>query len=216
MFDVHSIVQTGGILAVTAIIFAESGLLIGFFLPGDTLLLTAGLFAGQGKLPLIPLLICVILAAIVGYQVGYLFGERAGPKLFKRKSGILLREDYIQRTEAYFKKYGAVTIIAARFIAHVRTFVSVIAGAGCMDKRAYLITNVIGAILWGGSITLLGYWLGSSVSNVDRYFFPVLVIGLVLIYIVTLWGLAKSPERRAAFRKGIREDWDYFFHHKDN
>jgi len=216
MFDVHSIVQTGGILAVAAIIFAESGLLIGFFLPGDTLLLTAGLFAGQGKIPLIPLLICVILAAIIGYQVGYLFGKRAGPKLFKRKSGILLREDYIERTEEYFKKYGAATIIAARFIAHVRTFVSVIAGAGRMDKRAYFITNVIGAVLWGGSITLLGYWLGSSVSNVDRYFFPVIVIGLVLIYIVTLWGLAKSPQRRAALRKGIREDWDYFFHHKDN
>jgi membrane-associated protein len=216
MFDVHSIVQTGGILAVAAIIFAESGLLIGFFLPGDTLLLTAGLFAGQGKIPLIPLLVCVIFAAIIGYQVGYLFGERAGPKLFKRKSGILLREDYIQRTEGYFKKYGAVTIIAARFIAHVRTFVSVIAGAGRMDKRSYFITNVIGAVLWGGSITLLGYWLGSSVSNVDRYFFPVIVIGLILIYIVTLWGLAKSPQRRSALRKGIREDWDYFFHHKDN
>lgn len=216
MFDVHSIVQTGGILAVSAIIFAESGLLIGFFLPGDTLLLTAGLFAGQGKLPLIPLLACVILAAIIGYQVGYLFGERAGPKLFRRKSGILLREDYIKRTEEYFKKYGAVTVVAARFIAHVRTFVSVIAGAGRMNKRTYLLTNIIGALLWGGSITLLGYWLGSSVANVDRYFFPVLVIGLILIYIITLWGLAKSPERRAAFRKGVREDWDYFFRHKDN
>lgn len=211
MFDVQNLVQTGGILAVALIIFAESGLLLGFFLPGDTLLLTAGLFSGQHKLPLIPLIISVVLAAIVGYQVGYIFGERAGPKLFKRKSGILLREDYIDKTNDYFKKYGPATIVVARFIAHVRTFVSVIAGAGRMDKRKYFIYNVIGAVLWGGGITLLGYWLGSTVSNVDRYFFPVIIGGLIIIYAATVWGLAKSPSRRAALKKGLKEDFDYFF-----
>jgi membrane-associated protein len=215
VFDVNSIVQTGGILAVAAIIFAESGLLLGFFLPGDTLLLTAGLFAGKGRLPIAWLLISVILAAIIGYEVGYKFGERLGPKLFKRKSGILLREDYIDTTRQYFLKYGAVTIIAARFIAHVRTFVSVIAGAGKMDKRQYFICNVVGAILWGGSITLLGYWLGSRVANIDKYFFPVIIGGLVLIYIITVWGIAKSPARRAALRKGIKEDFDYFIRGKN-
>ena len=215
MFDVHNIVQTGGILAVAAIIFAESGLLIGFFLPGDTLLLTAGLFSGQHKLPLIPLLICVILAAIIGYQVGYLFGKRLGPKLFHRKSGILLREDYIEKTQDYFKKYGPVTIVAARFIAHVRTFVSVIAGAGSMNRRAYFIYNIIGAVLWGGGITMLGYWLGNNFSNIDNYFFPVIIGGLVLIYAATIWGLAKSPSRRAAVKKGIKEDYDYFIRHKN-
>lgn len=215
MFDVHNIVQTGGILAVAAIIFAESGLLIGFFLPGDTLLLTAGLFSGQHKLPLIPLLICVIVAAIIGYQVGYLFGKRLGPKLFHRKSGILLREDYIEKTQDYFKKYGPATIVAARFIAHVRTFVSVIAGAGSMNKRAYFIYNVIGAVLWGGGITMLGYWLGNNFSNIDNYFFPVIIGGLVVIYAATIWGLAKSPSRRAALKKGIKEDYDYFIRHKN-
>jgi membrane-associated protein len=215
MFDVHNIVQTGGILAVAAIIFAESGLLLGFFLPGDTLLLTAGLFAGQGKLPLIPLLISVILAAVIGYQVGYLFGKRLGPKLFHRKSGILLREDYIGKTQDYFEKYGPVTIVAARFIAHVRTFVSVIAGAGSMNKRAYLIFNIIGAVFWGGGITLLGYWLGNSFNNIDNYFFPVIIGGLVVIYAATIWGLAKSPSRRAALKKGIKEDYDYFIRHKN-
>jgi membrane-associated protein len=215
MFDVHNIVQTGGILAVAAIIFAESGLLLGFFLPGDTLLLTAGLFAGQGKLPLLPLLISVILAAIIGYQIGYLFGRRLGPKLFHRKSGILLREDYIEKTQDYFKKYGPVTIVAARFIAHVRTFVSVVAGAGSMNKRAYLIFNVIGAVFWGGGITLLGFWLGNNFNNIDNYFFPVIIGGLVAIYAVTIWGLAKSPSRRTALKKGIKEDFDYFIRHKN-
>jgi membrane-associated protein len=211
MLDAHSIVQTGGILAVSIIIFAESGLLIGFFLPGDTLILTAGLFAGQGKLPLLPLILFVILAAIIGYQVGYIFGERAGPKLFHRKKGILLRKDNIQKIEVFFKKYGPVTIIAARFIAHVRTFVSVIAGAGHMDKRLFLICNVAGAILWGGSITLLGYWLGSEVENIDNYFFPVILGCLGVIYIVTIWGLVKDSGRRASLKKGLKEDWEYFF-----
>lgn len=210
MLDVNTIVQAGGILAVAAIVFAESGLLLGFFLPGDTLLLTAGLFAGKGDLNLFWLLSSVIVAAIVGYQVGYIFGERVGPKMFKRKSGIILREEYIDKTREYFAKYGATTIIAARFIAHVRTFVSVIAGAGKMEKRRYFICNVIGAILWGGSITLLGYWLGSSVPNVDRYFFPVIIGSLVIIYIVAVWGIAKSPSRRRALKKGLKEDFNYF------
>jgi membrane-associated protein len=215
VFDVHNIVQAGGILAVAAIIFAESGLLIGFLLPGDTLLLTAGLFAGQHKIALLPLIFSVIIAAIIGYQVGYVFGERAGPRLFKRKSGILLREDYIRSTNEFFEKYGPVTVVAARFIAHVRTFVSVIAGAGKMDKRAYLTYNIIGAVLWGGGLTLVGYWLGSSIPNIDRYFFPIIIGGLVIIYVVSFWGLAKSPSRRAAVKKGLKEDFDYFIRGKN-
>jgi membrane-associated protein len=216
MFDVHNIIQTGGLLAVGTIIFAESGLLLGFFLPGDTLLLTAGLFAGQGHLSLGWLLVVVFVAAVVGYQVGYEIGERIGPRLFKRKSGILLRKEYIQKTQEYFMNYGAVTIIGARFIAHVRTFVSVIAGAGKMDKRKYLVCNILGALLWGMGITLIGYWLGSSVANIDKYFFPAIIAGLVIIYTLAIWGLAKSPTRRVALKKGLKEDWDYFFRHIDN
>jgi membrane-associated protein len=216
MFDVHNIVQTGGILAVAFIIFAESGLLIGFFLPGDTLLLTAGLFAGQHKLPLPELLTAVILAAVIGYEVGYAFGHRLGPRLFRRRSGILLRKEYINKTQTYFSKYGPVTIIAARFIAHVRTFVSVIAGAGNMNRRKYFVCNVAGAILWAGGITLLGFALGAKVPNIDKYFFPVIIGSLVIIYIVAVWGLIKSPRRRATHKQGLREDWDYFIKHKDN
>jgi membrane-associated protein len=211
MFNVSDIIQAGGLLAVGLIIFAESGLLLGFFLPGDTLLLTAGLFAGQGRLPLGWLLFTVILAAVIGYQVGYGIGQRIGPKLFKRQSGILFREDYIARTRAFLEKYGAATVVLARFIAHVRTFISVIAGAGQMNRRAYLTYNIIGAVLWGGGVTLLGYVLGSQVPNIDRYFFPVIVILLILIYMITLWELAKNSQRRKALAKGLREDWEYFF-----
>jgi len=214
MLDAHTVVQSGGILAIAAVIFAECGLLVGLFLPGDTLLLTAGLFAGQGKLPLLPLLLMIIIAGTAGYETGYLLGQRAGPKVFKRKNGLLLREDYIGQTEEFFKKHGAIAIVVARFIAHVRTLVPVIAGAGSMDRRRFFITNLAGAVLWGSGVTMLGYGLGSQIPNVDKYFFPALVLGLVLIYTVTLWSLAKSPERRKTIRKGLKEDFDYYFRHK--
>lgn len=211
MFNVGDIIQAGGLLAVGLIIFAESGLLLGFFLPGDTLLLTAGLLAGKGKLPLGWLLFTAIISAIIGYQVGYGIGERIGPRLFKRHNGILFREDYVARTRAFLEKYGASTIVLARFVAYVRTFISVIAGAGQMNRRAYFLYNVIGAVLWGGGITLLGYALGSEVPNIDHYFFPVIIALLVLIYLITLWGLAKDSQRRKTLAKGLREDWEYFF-----
>jgi membrane-associated protein len=211
MFDVHSIVQTGGLLAVGLTIFAESGLLLGVFLPGDTLLLTAGLFAGQGKLPLDWLIVTVIVAAVLGYQVGYYIGERAGPRLFKRKDGLLFREEYIARTQKFLKKYGAATLIIARFIAHVRTLVSAVAGAGKMDKRVYLAYNIIGAILWTVTLTLMGYWLGSRIPNIDRYFFPTVIVGLIIIYLFAVWELGKNPQRRQSLRQGLKEDWDYFF-----
>jgi len=214
MLNVNDLIQAGGLLAVGLVIFAESGLLIGFFLPGDTLLLAAGLFASQGKLPLDWLLFTVIISAIIGYQVGYKIGEKAGPKIFRRKGGILFREDYVTRTNAFLSKYGAATVVLARFIAHVRTFVSVIAGAGRMDKQQYLAYNIIGASLWGGGVTILGYILGNTVPNIDRYFLPAILIGLVVIYIVTFWQLAKDPQRRQSFRKGLQEDFDYFFRHK--
>lgn len=216
MLNVNDIIQAGGLLAVGFIIFAESGLLIGFFLPGDTLLLAAGLFASQGKLPLGWLLLTVILAAIIGYQFGYKIGEKAGPKVFKRKGGILFREDYVARTNAFLAKYGGATVVLARFIAHVRTFVSVIAGAGRMDQREFFIYNVLGGTLWGAGVTLLGFLLGNTVPNIDRYFFPAIIAALVIIYIVTFWQLSKNRERRQAFRRGLQEDFDYFFRHKDD
>jgi len=214
MFNTEHIIQAGGLIAIGLIIFAESGLLLGLFLPGDTLLLTAGLFAGQGKLPLFWLLLIVIVSAIVGYEVGYSFGERIGPKVFKRKDGLLLRQDYIEGTQKYFNKYGPMTVVGARFIAHVRTVVSIVAGAGKMNKRAYFIYNVIGALVWGGGLTLIGYWLGSSVSDIDRYFFPVIIVGIIVLYGVVFLGIAKSPSRRAALKKGLKEDWDYYFRHR--
>jgi membrane-associated protein len=211
MFDVNSIIQTGGLLAVAFIVFAESGLLVGFFLPGDSLLLAAGLFAANGRLPIQWLVPIVIVSAILGYEVGYIFGERAGPKIFSRKDGFLFREEYMTRTENFFDKYGAVTVLGARFIAHVRTFVSVIAGASRMDHKKYTFYNILGAILWGGGLTMLSYWLGKSVPNFDRYIIIVVLASLVVLYAFTIWKLAQTPEKRRRLKQGLKEDWNYFF-----
>lgn len=192
-------------------IFAESGLLIGILLPGDSLLLAAGVFAGRGKLPIVWLIILVIIAAIIGYEVGYEFGKKIGPKLFKRKNGFLFREDYIGRTEAFFGKYGPITVVMARFIAHVRTLVSLTAGASGMDRRRYFIYNVTGAVLWGGGLSLVGYWLGSRVPNVDKYILLLVAITLFVLYGFTIWQLTKTPTRRKNLKSGLKEDWNYFF-----
>ncbi len=214
MFDAQHIVETGGLLVVTLMIFAESGLLIGIVLPGDSLLIAAGLLAGRGRLPIEWLVPLVVFAAIVGYEVGYEFGKKIGPSLFKRKDGFLFREEYIGRTEKFFDKYGPITVVLARFIAHVRTLVSLIAGASKMDRRRYFIYNVIGAVLWGAGLTLLGYWLGANVPNIDKYIIPAVLATLLILYGFTLRQLTKTPQRRRNLKKGIREDWNYFFGRK--
>lgn len=211
MFSPEHIVQAGGLLIITLIVFAESGLLIGLLLPGDSLLLAAGVFAGHGKLPIVWLICSIIVAAIIGYEVGYGIGKRIGPRLFKRKDGFLFKEEYIGRTEQFFNKYGLLTIICARFIAHIRTLVPMIAGAANMERREYFIYNVIGAVLWGSSLTLLGYFLGSRVPNIDKYIIASVVITLILLYSITAWHLLKNPQRRKNLRTGLRADWDYFF-----
>ncbi len=142
--DPESIIQSGGVLLVAAIVFAESGLLVGFFLPGDTLLFSAGFFAAQGKLPLGWLLIAIVLAAIIGDNVGYSIGKRTGHKIFKKKDGILFRQEYITRANAFYELHGGKTITLARFVPIVRTFAPVIAGVAHMDRRRFMFFNIIG------------------------------------------------------------------------
>jgi membrane-associated protein len=214
MLNVNDIIQTGGLLIIALMIFAESGILLGIILPGDSLLLAAGVFAGRGKLPIEWLVPMVIAASIVGYEVGYIIGQRIGPKLFKRDDGFLFRKEYVTKLEGFFNKYGPVTLVMARFIPNVRTIVSAVAGASRMDRRKYTTYNVLGAILWGGGVTMLGYWLGNNVPNIDNYIIPVVVIALVLLYAVTLWQLTNSPQRRAKLKKGLKEDYNYFFRQK--
>lgn len=215
MFDVDAIIKAGGLLAITLIVFAESGLLVGIILPGDSLLLAAGVFAGRGHLPLDWLILLIILASIVGYEVGYSFGKKIGPKMFSRKDGFLFKEEYLGRTEKFFNRYGAITLVVGRFVAHVRTLIPLIAGAGSMDRRKFFSFNVIGALLWGGGLTLLGYFLGARVPNIDYYIIPAVIFTLVVLYGFTLWHLLKTPQKRRDLKAGLKQDWNYFFGSKN-
>ena len=163
--DASHIIETFGLLGIMAIIFAECGLLLGFFLPGDTLLFSAGVLVQRETfhepLWLIILLICV--AAIVGNQVGYEIGRRGGPAVFKRPDSRFFRPEYVERTSLFFERYGPPAIVLGRFVPVVRTVITVMAGAGRMNYRTYTIYTVLGGVFWATSVTLLGYFLG----NVD-------------------------------------------------
>lgn len=165
--DPEKLIQTVGLFGVFAVIFAESGLLIGFFLPGDSLLFTAGFFASKPEsipealhLPLLPLMIGCLLAAVIGDQVGYLFGRKAGPAVFNRPDSRFFKQEYVDRAHGYFERYGPKTIVLARFIPIVRTFAPVVAGVGKMVYKTFFRFNVLGGVLWVIGVTLLGYFLG--------------------------------------------------------
>lgn len=214
MFDIEQIVSAGGILLISLIVFAESGLLIGFFLPGDTLLFGAGLAASQGRFSVLALMACVIAAAIIGDNVGYTIGRRAGPRIFKKKDGILFRQEYIQKSEAFYEKHGGKTIILARFTPIVRTFAPVVAGASKMPRERFMLFNVVGGILWGGGMSLLGYFVGGRIPGLDHYIEKV-IIGVMVLSIALAFGhLLKDPKTRSMMWHGIRANLGKLFLNK--
>src|SRR3990167_753205 len=148
MFDINQIIESGGLLLIALIVFAESGLLIGFFLPGDTLLLGAGILASQGSPSIGWLIVVVILAAVVGDNVGYEIGKRTGKRIFHKKDGILFRQEHILLAEKFYERHGGKTIILARFTPFIRTFAPVLAGVGNMPHRRFFFFNVTGGIIW--------------------------------------------------------------------
>lgn len=175
-----------GLAVLLLVVFVESGLLVGFFLPGDSLLFTAGLLINtQDVLPLWLVLLTVPLAAIAGDQVGYLIGRKAGPRIFNRPDSRFFQQEYVHKGYAFFEKYGARTIVIARFVPIVRTFAPVIAGVSRMDYRVFVTYNVIGGVLWGVGVTLLGYFLG-EIQFVADNIEPIilLIIGISLLPIV--------------------------------
>ena len=155
--DPENLLKSFGALGLFLIIFAESGLLIGFFLPGDSLLFTAGLLSSQDKLPALPILLAgCFAAAVVGDQVGYLFGRRVGPSLFNRPDSRIFKQEYVEKAQNYFEEHGSKTIVLARFVPVVRTFAPIVAGVGRMHYRTFVFYNVIGGFLWAVGITALG------------------------------------------------------------
>ena len=176
----ESLIETFGTLGVFAIVFAESGLLVGFFLPGDSLLFTAGLLASRGFSNIAVLMVGCSVAAILGDQVGYVIGRRAGPALFRRPDSRFFHKKNVERARAYFEEHGSKTIILARFVPVVRTFAPVVAGVGEMEYRRFVTFNVIGGLLWGAGVTLAGYLLGSSIHDIDKWLLPI-ILGIAAV-----------------------------------
>ena len=163
------------------IIFAETGLLIGFFLPGDSLLFTAGILASQGNLNIAVIAIGCFLAAVIGDQVGYTIGHRAGPALFRRPDSRIFKQKYVDRTKEFFEKHGPKTILLARFVPIVRTFAPVLAGVGEMNRRTFTTYNVVGGFIWAVGVTVAGYILGEAVGeDIDKYILPIIAVIIVL------------------------------------
>jgi membrane-associated protein len=183
VYNVPALIRAAGHLGLPLIIFAETGLFIGFFLPGDSLLVTAGLFAAKGDLDLGLMLVTLIPAAIVGDAVGYWIGKRTGTALYSRKDSFFFRQEHVRITRAYYEKHGPITIVLARFIPIVRTFAPMVAGVAEMGYTRFATYNVLGGVIWIISTAVGGYWLGSVVPNIEQQI-HYLVAGVIVVSLI--------------------------------
>ena len=186
VYNVPELIRIGGMTGLILVVFSETGLMVGFFLPGDSLLVTAGLFAARGDLDVVWLNVALIAAAIVGDATGYWIGARAGQALYSRPNSFLFRREHLIRTHEFYERHGGKTIVIARFMPIVRTFAPVVAGAAGMTYRRFAAYNVVGGVAWVLSMTLTGYFLGLSIPNVDRH---IHIIVAVVIFLSLLPGL---------------------------
>jgi membrane-associated protein len=196
--SLDDLVRWGGYVVLAAIVFTETGLLIGFFLPGDSLLITAGLVAATGQLNIWWLNAILMVAAVVGDSVGYAIGRRAGPRLFTRPKSLLFNPRHVERTRAFYARYGARTIVIARFVPIVRTFAPVVAGVAPMEYRQFVLYNVVGGVAWVTSMTWAGYLLGQAVPNINDHIHKVVVIVILLSFIPIVVEVVRERRRRSA------------------
>jgi membrane-associated protein len=180
LFNVQGLIEWGGTFLVCLIVFIETGFFVGFFLPGDSLLVTAGVFAAAGNLSLAQLLLLVPLCAIVGDQIGYWIGRKAGQALYRREDSLVFRKRHLERAHEFYEKYGGKTVIMARFMPIVRTFCPPVAGAAMMPYGRYLTFDIFGGILWVGSMILSGYFLGRQDKNIGAHIHYVIAVVIFL------------------------------------
>lgn len=191
------IIQTGGYLGIALVIFAESGILLGIFFPGDSLLFTSGLLAAAGYLSLAPLVVLVIVAAILGDSVGYWFGNKIGPSLFYREESHFFKREYVTRTQQFYEQYGGRAIILARFVPIVRTFAPILAGVGSMRYHRFVAYNAVGAVLWGAGVVMLGYSLGTLFPQSGHYLLPISLL-IIMVSFLPILVRARSSTKNAA------------------
>lgn len=211
--DPEKLIDTFGLLGIFAIVFAESGLLIGFFLPGDSLLFTAGFLASGPSsvpdslhLPLVPLLLGTWIAAVGGDQVGYLFGQRVGPALFRRPESRFFKQQNVDKAQAFFDKHGPKAIVLARFVPIVRTFTPITAGVSRMEYRTFVKFNVIGGTIWAFGVTLLGYYLGQVEVVEENLEIAIMIVVAISLMPIVLEVLKARKQRRASAMADVAHD----------
>jgi membrane-associated protein len=192
LFNVKGLIEWGGTLLVCIIVFIETGFFVGFFLPGDSLLVTAGVFAATGQLHIAELLLLVPLCAIVGDQIGYWIGRKAGEALYRREDSLIFRKRHLHRAHEFYEKYGGKTVILARFIPIVRTFCPPVAGAAQMPYGRYFAYDVAGGLLWGGGMVLGGYSLGRQIPNISGNIHYVIAVVIFLSLLPPVIGVLRS------------------------
>ena len=205
-FDLVEILTSFGpyaMFAIWLIVYAESGLFFGFFLPGDSLLFTAGVLASQGFMPIAILAAGCFVAAVLGDSTGYWFGHTFGRKIFEKEKLPLVKKHHIETAEAFYKKHGKKTIILARFVPAVRTFAPIVAGIGSMDYKTFVSYNVIGGLLWGVGMTLGGYFLGRLIpaEDVDKYLLPIVLVIIIASVLPGVWHVIADKRERAHAEK---------------
>jgi membrane-associated protein len=205
IYDVEHWIRVGGVVALTIIVFAETGLFAGFFLPGDSLLVTAGLFAATGVLDLWSLILFLSVAAVVGPMVGYWFGAKSGPRIFTREDSLFFNRKHLVTTQEFFDRHGPFTIVIARFMPIVRTFAPIVAGVGRMDYRRFMLYNAVGSVLWVWGLVLLGYFLGRAIPDVERYVHVIIVIVVVVSLLPGAVKLVQGRRKARAIRGAERE-----------
>jgi membrane-associated protein len=196
-YALDDLIRWGGYFVLLGIVFMETGLLVGFFLPGDSLLITAGLVAAAGGLNIWWLNLLLIVAAVTGDSVGYAIGARIGPRLFTREKSLLFNPAHVERTRRFYARYGAKTIVVARFVPIIRTFAPVVAGVGTMEYRRFLLYNVAGGVGWVTSMTWAGFLLGRAVPNIGEYVHVVVIAVIVLSVIPIAVEILRERRRRA-------------------
>jgi membrane-associated protein len=194
LYHFDELIRWGGHGVLIAIVFAETGIMAGFFLPGDSLLVTAGLLASTGILPINVLLVELTLAAILGDSLNYAVGRRLGPKIFTRENSLFFNRNHLLRTQRFYEKYGAKTIVLARFVPIVRTFAPAVAGVGQMKYSRFLLFNIAGGVAWVFLMLLTGFFLGRTIPNIDRHVHMIILVVIFLSFIPIALEYLKSRQ----------------------
>ncbi len=206
--DLTEVIRAVGLIGVWGIVFAESGLLIGFFFPGDSLLFTAGFLASQNVFNVYILAFGAFVAAVAGDNAGYTFGHKVGRRLFNKKDSAFFHKENLDKANDFYKKHGRKTIILARFIPIVRTFAPIVAGVGEMEYKTFFVFNIIGGALWALGVTFAGYFLGSIIPDIDKYLLPIIFLIILISVSPNLIHIAKNPNEQKQILAMAQAVWN--------